>query len=133
DLAAERRQIAAHLGSLAAARPGLRVPGAFEGFEMAVRAILGQQISVRAATTLAGRFAAAFGEPIETPCPALTHLSPTPERVAAAEPEHLRALGIFGSRTAAILSLARAVAEGKISLGPGAAVEPTMARLQELP
>ena len=49
--------------------PGLRVPGAFDGFELAVRAILGQRISVRAATTLAGRLADRFGEPIETPMP----------------------------------------------------------------
>ena len=52
--------------------PGLRVPGAFDGFELAVRAILGQRISVRAATTLAGRLADRFGEPIETPVPGLT-------------------------------------------------------------
>src|SRR5207247_5628421 len=86
DLTAEPRQIAAHLGPLAAARPGLRVPGAFDGFEVAVRAILGQQISVRAATTLAGRFAAASGEPIQTPCPAVPHLSPPPEPLAASDP-----------------------------------------------
>ena len=61
DLAAEPQQISLHLGELAAARPGLRVPGAFDGYEMAVRAILGQQISVKAASTLSGRFAAAFG------------------------------------------------------------------------
>ena len=60
--------------------PGLRVPGAFDGFELAVRAILGQRISVRAATTLAGRLADRFGEPIETPLPGLNRLSPTPAR-----------------------------------------------------
>ena len=64
-------------------RPGLRVPGAFDGFELATRAILGQQITVKAATTIAGRFAAAFGEPIETPHAELTHLSPVAERVSA--------------------------------------------------
>ena len=66
-----------------AANPGLRVPGAFDGFELAVRAILGQQITVKAATTMAGRFVDAFGEPIETPHAALTRLSPPPARLAA--------------------------------------------------
>ena len=82
DMAAQPQQIAAHLGPLAESRPGMRVPGAYDGFEMATRAILGQQVSVKAATTLAGRFTAAFGEPTATPFPQLTHLSPTAERVA---------------------------------------------------
>jgi AraC family transcriptional regulator of adaptative response / DNA-3-methyladenine glycosylase II len=133
DLAAEPLQIAAHLGPLAAARPGLRVPGAFDGFELAVRTILGQQISVRAATTLAGRFAATFGEPIETPYENLTHLSPTVERVAGAEPAEIISLGIIAARAHSILALARAVAAGKIALEPGADVEGTTARLKELP
>ena len=60
--------------------PGLRVAGAFDGFELAVRAILGQQVSVKGATTLAGRWAQAFGAPIATPYPALNRLSP--ERTA---------------------------------------------------
>src|SRR5262249_22745400 len=59
--------------------PGLRVPGAFDPFELAVRAILGQQVSVAGATTLAGRWARTLGESIATPFPELTHLCPTPE------------------------------------------------------
>ena len=59
------------------------MPGAFDGFELAIRAILGQRISVRAATTLAGRLADRFGEPLETPVPRLTRLCPTPEQLAA--------------------------------------------------
>lgn len=133
DLAAEPQQISAHLGALAEAHPGLRVPGAFDGFETAVRAILGQQISVRAATTLAGRMATAFGEPIVTPFSALTHLPPTAERVAAAPPESIIALGIITSRANALRALAQAVVEEKVFLEPGAEVEETMARLQELP
>ena len=133
DLAASPEQIAAHLGPLAESNPGLRVPGAFDGFEMAVRAILGQQVSVAAASTLAGRFAAVFGEPLETPFPALTHVSPTPERVAATRPEEITALGILGSRANAILSLARAVESGEISLTPGGAPEETITRLKALP
>src|SRR5260370_13732022 len=72
-----------HLGEGVLSNPGLRVPGAFNGFELAVRAVLGQQVSVRAATTLAGRFAEAFGEPIETPFPALTRLTPSPSPATA--------------------------------------------------
>src|SRR5437868_1728502 len=67
DLAASPAAVAAVLGPLAAENPGLRVPGAFDGFEIAVRAILGQQITVAAATTLSRRFAHAFGEPMPTP------------------------------------------------------------------
>lgn len=133
DLQADPVAIAAHLGPLAEANPGLRVPGAFDGFEVAVRAILGQQVSVRAASTLAGRLAAAFGEPLESPFAALTLLSPTPERVAAARPEELVALGILAARARSILALAHAVAAGEISLEPGGDVEETMARLRSVP
>lgn len=133
DLSAEPRQIAAHLGPLAAAHPGLRVPGAFDGFEMATRAILGQQVSVKAASTLAGRFAAAFGAPVATPFPRLTHLSPTAERVAGADPADLVALGILAGRAHSIVVLARVVAEGGISLEPGGDVEETLTRLRKLP
>jgi AraC family transcriptional regulator of adaptative response / DNA-3-methyladenine glycosylase II len=133
DLAADPQRIAAHLGPLAAPRPGLRVPGAFDGFEMAVRAILGQQVTVRAATTLAGRFAGAFGEPITTPFAGLTHLPPTAERIARAEVTDLTALGIIASRANSILALAREVAEGRIALGPATDPERTIARLRELP
>ena len=92
DLDARPDVIAAHLSAdprlarAASQLPGLRVPGSVDGFEMAVRAILGQRISVPGATTLAGRLAAAFGEPIETPFPMLNRLSPRPERLAMAEP-----------------------------------------------
>lgn len=133
DLQADPVTIAAHLGLLAKAHPGLRVPGAFDGFEVAVRAILGQQVSVRAASTLAGRFAAAFGDPVATPFETLTHLPPTPEQVAAARPEDLIALGILSTRAHSILALARAVESGAISLEPGGDAGETMARLRSLP
>ena len=68
DLSADPNEIAAHLGTLATRHPGLRVPGAFDGFEVGVRAILGQQVSVKAARTLAGRLIEAFGEKIEDGC-----------------------------------------------------------------
>jgi AraC family transcriptional regulator of adaptative response / DNA-3-methyladenine glycosylase II len=109
------------------------VPGCVDGFEMAVRAILGQRISVPAATTLAGRLAAAFGEPIETPFSSLSRLSPTPERLAQAESEELVSLGIAAPRARAIRELARAVADRLIVLEPGADPDVTIERLKQLP
>lgn len=133
DLTCEPRQIEAHLGELAEAHPGLRVPGAFDGFEMAVRAILGQQVSVKAATTLAGRYAATFGGPLETPFEGLTVITPTVERVAGLEVQELTGLKITGARAASIIALAQAVTAKRISLQPPGDVEGTVARLLELP
>lgn len=133
DLKAEPLQIAAQLGELAAANPGLRVAGAFNGFEIAVRAILGQQISVKSATTLAGRYVAAFGEAIETPIAGMAHLTPKPVRVAAAEPGELTSLGIITARARSIQALAQAVADGKLKLEPVVNIEQTIQQLKELP
>ncbi len=133
DLTAEPQQIAAHLGSLALHHPGLRVPGAFDGFEIAVRTILGQQVSVKAATTLMGRFVQCFGEPIETPFPTLTHLTPSAKRVAQADIAAIASLGILATRAKTIVALAQAIAEQTISLASGYPVEQTIAQLQELP
>jgi AraC family transcriptional regulator, regulatory protein of adaptative response / DNA-3-methyladenine glycosylase II len=133
DLAANPSGIAEHLGYIALANPGIRVPGAFDGFEVAVRAILGQQVSVKAATTLACRFAALLGEPIETPCLALTHLTPTPDRVAQAGVDEVASIGLVRNRAASIIALATEVAAGRILLEPGTAVENTMERLRRLP
>jgi AraC family transcriptional regulator, regulatory protein of adaptative response / DNA-3-methyladenine glycosylase II len=133
DLTAEPQQIAAHLGSLALHHPGLRVPGAFDGFEIAVRTILGQQVSVKAATTLMGRFVQCFGEPIETPFPTLTHLTPSAERVAQADIAEIASLGILATRAKTIVALAQAIAEQTLSLASGYPVEQTIAQLQELP
>src|SRR6266700_2593842 len=88
DLACHPTEVAQALGALAKRRPGLRVPGAVDGFEMAVRAILGQQVTVAGARTVAGRFAAAFGDSVETPFDSLTTLFPTAARVAALAPRH---------------------------------------------
>ncbi|HEY3268879.1 MAG TPA: DNA-3-methyladenine glycosylase 2 [Armatimonadota bacterium] len=133
DLSAEPRQIAERLGPLAEGRAGLRVPGAFCGFETAVRTVIGQQISVQAANTLAGRLASAFGEPVETPFPNLTRITPDPERLASADPAALMGLGIVQTRAAAIVALARAVTDGRISLEPGGDVDAATARLLEVP
>jgi AraC family transcriptional regulator of adaptative response / DNA-3-methyladenine glycosylase II len=139
DLHARPDIIGAHfardpiLGPAIAARPGLRVPGAFDGFELAVRAILGQQITVKAATTIAGRFAAAFGDPIETPHAELTHLSPTARRVAAASIDEVASLGIIQSRARSIISIATEMESGRLALEPGADPNAVIAELVALP
>ena len=112
---------------------GLRVPGAWNGFETAVRAVLGQQITVAAARTLAGRLVARFGEPIATPWPALSHLFPSAAVLAAASGDSLGQLGIVRQRQGAIAALARAVDSGELRLEPGADVERTMSQLRALP
>ena len=117
DLNAEPARIATVLGDLAAANPGLRVPGAFNQFEMAVRAIIGQQVSVRGASTLAGRLAVVFGEPVETPLPQLKRLSPRAADLAAASVETLQKIGLTRARATTIQNLAEAVASGRIDLG----------------
>ena len=90
---------------------GLRVPGCLDGFELAVRAILGQQITVAAARTLGQRLVERFGEPLPTPWPALSRLFPSAEVLAQASGDALGQLGIVRQRQAAIVALAQAVAE----------------------
>jgi AraC family transcriptional regulator of adaptative response / DNA-3-methyladenine glycosylase II len=122
-----------HLGGTIPSNPGLRVPGSFDGFELAVRAVLGQQVSVRAATTLAGRFAEFFGEPIETPFPGLTRVSPTPARIADARLDELTALGLVTARAESVRALARAVGDKAVSLEPGPDPLACTERLMALP
>ena len=116
-----------------AENPGLRVPGAFDGFEMAIRAILGQQITVKAATTIAGRFADAFGEKIETPFPELTRLSPLSARVARAHVDDVAKSGIIRTRAASIVALARALESGALKLDAGPSPEAVIEELVKLP
>jgi AraC family transcriptional regulator of adaptative response / DNA-3-methyladenine glycosylase II len=133
DLNADPAEIAAALGELAKPNPGLRLPGSFDGFELGVRAILGQQITVKAATTIAGRFAAAFGEPIETPLEGVTHLFPSPDRIAALEYGDIAKLGIVSARARALIAMAQAIDGGELDLGTGADIESTLAALEALP
>jgi AraC family transcriptional regulator, regulatory protein of adaptative response / DNA-3-methyladenine glycosylase II len=139
DLHARPELISAHfardpmLAPAVAARPGLRVPGAFDGFELAARAILGQQITVKAATTIAGRFAAAFGETVTTPHPELAHLSPVPHRVAAATIDEIASLGIIQTRARTLVAIAREMEEGRLRLEAGADPVTMIAQLVELP
>lgn len=114
-------------------RPGHRLPGCFDGFEAAVRVILGQQVTVKAARTLLQRLVDRLGEPIETPFPELTRLFPTAEAIAAADPATIGLLGIVRQRVRALQALAVEVAAGRIVLERGAPVEPTLQALQALP
>jgi AraC family transcriptional regulator, regulatory protein of adaptative response / DNA-3-methyladenine glycosylase II len=141
DLNARTETISNHfakdaiLGPLIKANPGMRVPGAFNGFELGLRAILGQQVTVTAATTVAGRVVTAFGEPIATPFTELNRLTPTPEKIAGANVDRLAPLGIVSTRCRSILALAQAQASGELSLDSGNHYDPesTMQRLAELP
>ena len=133
DVIASHLQSDPHLADLLNRCPGLRVPGAFDGFELTVRAILGQRVSVRAATTLAGRLAVRFGEPVEGPFPGLDRLSPAPERLADAQDSELTGLGIAAPRAAAIRAIARAVARRELDLKPSPDPEALMTALKAYP
>ena len=113
--------------------PGLRVAGAFDGFELAVRAILGQQVSVKGATTLAGRWAQAFGAPIATPYPELNRLTPGALRMASVGAEEISALGIVGARARCLTLLAPAVLERRVALTFASNVEEQIDALLRLP
>jgi AraC family transcriptional regulator of adaptative response / DNA-3-methyladenine glycosylase II len=133
DLNANPAQITNALGDIAVANPGLRLPGTVNGFETAMRAILGQQVSVAAARTLAGRVAKALGTPIETPQSALTILMPNASTISHAGPEALSALGVVPSRACAIVTLASAVASGRLDLDSHHVLPETVAALSALP
>ena len=119
--------------SAAASLPGLRLPGAMDGFEVAVRAILGQQVSVAAARTFAARLVERFGRPIDTPFPDLSRLFPDAATLAGARPDSIGRLGIVRQRVKALKALATSVAEGRIALHRGAPLEATLTGLRALP
>jgi AraC family transcriptional regulator, regulatory protein of adaptative response / DNA-3-methyladenine glycosylase II len=141
DLNARPDVIAKHLardGRLAAAvkgNPGLRVPGAFNGFEMGLRAILGQQVTVKGATTIAGRLVEALGEPIATPFPELHRLTPVPGRLAGASIDEIARHGIVAARAGGIIALAKAQQTDALCLDGGAHHRPgdSIDRLAQLP
>ena len=132
DLDADPKAINALLHDDFPTGDGLRVPGALDGFELAVRAVLGQQITVAAARTLAQRLVDKFGEPIATPWPELTRLFPSPAVLAAATGDALGQLGIVRQRQTATVGLAKAVAGG-LQLHGGADVHATIEALKALP
>ena len=133
DLDADPAAISSVLQARFPAGDGLRVPGALDGFELAVRAVLGQQVTVAAARALAQRMVDRFGAPIETPWPQLTRLFPTAAVLAAASSDALGQIGIFRQRQAAIVGIAQAVADKRLQLNASADVNATIAFLKELP
>ncbi len=139
DLAADPDMIGAHLAvdpalaPLVAARPGLRVPGAWDGFELAVRAIFGQQITVPAATRLLGRLVAAHGELLPVTMKdgeGLHRLFPSPVGLAVVD---LAVLGMPKARAMAVNSLAQAIASDPTIFSPGASLEQAITKLRALP
>lgn len=112
---------------------GLRLPGALDGFELAVRAVLGQLISVAAARTLAQRLVSRWGEMLHTPIAGLDRLFPAPDVLARASGEALGELGITRQKQIAIQSLAQQVLNGQLTLEPGADRGTSLAVLRSLP
>ncbi|MBS6864904.1 MAG: helix-turn-helix domain-containing protein [Oscillospiraceae bacterium] len=115
--------------------PGLRVPGCFDAFETAVRAILGQQITVKAASTLAGRIASTYGTSIETGIEGLTHTFPHPEDIVSLEnvvEEALGKLGVTAARSKCIFALAKALENGEIELDGCMNPETEMKKLMKI-
>ncbi|MFM8769152.1 MAG: AlkA N-terminal domain-containing protein, partial [Rubrivivax sp.] len=112
---------------------GLRVPAGVDGFESAVRVILGQQVTVAAARTLTGRLVNALGSPLATPHQGLTHLFPTAQQLAQASAEDIGRLGIVRQRVRALQAVAQEVACGRLVLDRSAALEPTLNAFRALP
>ncbi|MBB4841563.1 AraC family transcriptional regulator of adaptative response / DNA-3-methyladenine glycosylase II [Paucibacter oligotrophus] len=146
DLQAEPSRISQALGGLALPFPGLRLPGCVDRFELAVRAVLGQQITVAAARTLAGRFVQAFGPRLEGELPPglerPLRLFPSPQRIADLQPGQIAELGIIRRRADCLLALARAwphlryarqSLDGLAAAEQAAHIEAAMAELRAIP
>jgi AraC family transcriptional regulator, regulatory protein of adaptative response / DNA-3-methyladenine glycosylase II len=131
DINADSALIDRQLGPLLFA-PGLRVAGALDPFELAVRAVLGQQVTVAAATHIAGRLVERFGEPIATPYPALTRLFPTPRALAARSVTELAECRIIRTRAQTIITMAEQCVAGTIDLSGKADAEATIAQLRAI-
>ena len=131
DLACDPRQVARTLGDLPQARPGLRLPGALDAFEQAVRAVLGQLVSVAMAARLTAKVAAGWGEPLAE-APGYV-LFPTPEALSRADPQALKALGMPLRRAEALIHLARAALSGELPLTAPADIDAGLRQLQTLP
>lgn len=131
DLACDPQQVAGALGSLAEARPGLRLPGALDAFEQAVRAVLGQLVSVAMAARLTAKVAAGWGEPLAE-APGYV-LFPTPDVLSRADPQALKALGMPLRRAEALIHLARAALSGELPLTAPADIDAGLRQLQTLP
>jgi AraC family transcriptional regulator, regulatory protein of adaptative response / DNA-3-methyladenine glycosylase II len=133
DVESARAHLAADrtVGPLVAARPGLRVPGAWDAFEIGVRAIVGQQVTVAGASTIAGRLVVRHGERIPGPTsPGLTHAFPAVARLAEADVD---GIGLTGARVRAIRGFAAAVADGRVRLDPGVPLDELAGSITALP
>lgn len=133
DLDAEPLAVARTLCNDFPAAAGIRLPGCLDGFELAVRAVLGQQITVKAANRLMSHLTNALGSPVETPWPGLDKLVPTPSQVLRTPDEVLGQLGIIGQRQRALKALAHAVLHEGLLLDPAANPQRTEAALLALP
>ncbi|MDA8493805.1 DNA-3-methyladenine glycosylase 2 [Kluyvera georgiana] len=131
DLHCDPQQIARSLGTLAAAKPGLRLPGALDAFEQGVRAILGQLVSVTMAAKLTGKVVALYGEPLAPD--ASFSLFPTPERLAAADPAALKALGMPLKRAEALIHFAQVALSGELPQTQPDDVAQALKALQQYP
>ena len=123
---------------LAAALPcshvaGLRMPNGFDGFEIAARVILGQQVTVAAARTLTRRLVERFGMPVATPFAELHRTFPSAQAIANAQPDEIGSLGIVRQRARALQALAREISEGRLQLHRAAPLAATLQALQALP
>jgi AraC family transcriptional regulator, regulatory protein of adaptative response / DNA-3-methyladenine glycosylase II len=114
-------------------RPGIRLPGSFDGFETAARVVLGQQVTVKAARTLTMRLVERFGTPVATPFADLCRTFPLADVIAAAVPDAIGSLGIVRQRVGALQGLARAVCDGSLELHRAAPLQETLQRLLALP
>ena len=128
-----RQLVRAGVAESAAAFAGVRVPGALDGFALALRAIIGQQVSVKGATTVMGRLVERFGEPYTGLHPSLTRLMPAAAAIARLRTGDIASLGMPGARADAVLALARAVADGSLVLTAGADPDRTIRALTALP
>jgi AraC family transcriptional regulator of adaptative response / DNA-3-methyladenine glycosylase II len=119
-----------HLAPLVAARPGVRVPGAADGFELLVRTVLGQQVSVAAAHTFTRRLVEAYGKPLDAPSGTLTACFPTADALVDATYD---GIGLTGGRIKTLRAISAAHAAGELVLDPSADREETRARLLAMP
>ena len=132
DLDADPQAINAAMGGSFPGCEGMRVPGTADGFELAVRAVLGQQITVAAARTLAARLVTQWGPDVQTPFAGLNRVFPSAQTLAAASAQTLGELGMVRQRQKALLGLADAVATGRLPLHAGADVQTTLQALQTI-
>lgn len=133
DIDSDPEHLIEALGTVAAKQPGIRLPGTASGFEIAVRAVLGQQITVKAARTLAARFVARFGERCEfDDAPGLTRAFPDPDKIKRVHNASIAKLGIISRRAETIKAVAHAITADGLDLSPSAPVEDTLKRLNDI-